>query len=148
MPIPMIAATSANSPALGLIVPQGINTGETMVGFPNLVVSPSGAILTMTFTQAVTGGAGGLTFKDGASTYTLTYASGSGTNSLIYTIGTTVNEGDSCTLAYSAGSGNIQLANGSFSLESFFATTVTNTSTRGGTIGQPYGLLFALTRAS
>ena len=102
-----------------------------MVGFPTLAIGSSGTTLTMTFGQAVTGGAGGLTFKDGATTYPLTYSSGSGTTALVFTIGgINVQPGDSCTLAYVASSGNIQLANGSFALESFSATTVTNNSTQ------------------
>ncbi len=128
MPVSMDSANSFHVSKSGV---QGINT-QTGLAFLKGFTDTTGTYLSLMFSQAVTGGAGGLTFTDGSNTYALTYYSGTGTNTLVYQIGTPVNAGDACTIAYASGNGNIASVAGSKALGSFSTTPVTNNTTQGG----------------
>jgi hypothetical protein len=115
-----------------LLTGAGGTGGNTAPIVVTMVVSPNGTTFTFNCNQPVNcSSSAGLTFKDGASTYTLTYVSGSGTLALVFTIGTTVDFGDVCTCSYVSGSGNIVGTNGSIGLASFTNVSVTNNSTQG-----------------
>lgn len=94
-------------------------------------INTSGTTLTLTFSEAVTFGAGGntgfvATMTGGASA--LTYASGSGTSSLVYNFARTIQSGETGTLAYTQPSNGVEDSSGN-DFVSISGVSVTNNST-------------------
>lgn len=97
---------------------------------PTLVAAiANGTSLTMTFSEAVSigaGGNGGFTMTPSGGAATLSYASGSGSTTLVYTINRTLVQGETITdLAYTQPTNGVEDAAGN-DLATFNSVTVTN----------------------
>lgn len=83
--------------------PEPADTTPPTVVSATITTTGSNETLTVNFSEAVTGGATGLTVNAGGGPIALTYVSGSGTSTLVFTTSSRIASGATVTLSYAAG---------------------------------------------
>lgn len=82
--------------------------GCTIPTLVSATIDVTGELITLVFTEEVTGTGAGFTVNTDTDTLTLTYVSGDGTNTLVFSLSSPALEGESATIEYEDTVGNVQ----------------------------------------